>query len=75
MVARIRGATYLNAELRDWSALRATIPVKVDSHVSERHKAIPADHDVVEQVDVEEASCGQNFGREMQVVWRRRRIA
>src|SRR6266705_1587682 len=43
-------------------------PVEGDAPIAERHVRVVADDEVVEQGDIEQSSCRQGLGREVQVV-------
>ena len=50
-------------------------PVERDAAIAERHERRVPDHDVVEQVDVEEPPGGERLGRQVEVVRAGRRVA
>jgi hypothetical protein len=54
---------------------RATRTVKHDAAIAERDVDIVTDDEVVENLNIEEAARGDGFGREMQIVGTRRRVA
>ena len=59
------------------SRLRAAAlrPIEGDAAVAQRDVRVVADHQVVEQGDVEQPAGGQRLGGQVQVVGRRRRVA
>src|SRR5207247_11428892 len=50
-------------------------PIEGHPSIAQRHVRVMADHEVVEQVDVEQATGSQRLGRQVQVVGRGRRVA
>ena len=47
-------------------------PIEGNAPVAQRHVRVVADHQVVEQLDVEQAARGECLGRQVQVVRRGR---
>ena len=74
LLARDTGATGRRSTRRGAEAGTAR-PIERDSAIAERHERRVPDHDMVEQVDVEQAPGGERLRRQVQVVRAGGRIA